>query len=107
MASSMNLHRLVRRVLTGFELIVILGWGASLAIFSVDQTLAAAKFDDWRPVGVGLIVVVIQLACAGLIGRKIRRSRDMTASGWTLVAVLGALILVPFNVYAGVVNAVG
>jgi hypothetical protein len=83
-------------------------WTLSLAVFVASKIVAAGRFGDWASaLATGTVVIVAEIGTAGVISERIRRAPAWHASGWTLLAVCTALVLVPFNLAAGFAGAGG
>jgi hypothetical protein len=90
-------------LLTGFCVLSALAWAASLIVLCVEEISNAQRLHALAPVWVGLLFATVEVVLGLLVGRRVRKSPDILASKWTVVAVVVALCLVPANVSAGAI----
>jgi len=92
----------LRKFLTGFCVLAALVWAASLVSVSVALVLASRRLGNLGPAAAALAFLGVELGGALVARWRIRKSADILASGWTVVAVVVALLLILVNVFMGV-----
>jgi hypothetical protein len=92
----------LRRLLTGFCVLAALVWAASLVFVSIALVLAARRVGNLGPVAAALTFLAIELGGALVTRWRLRKAADIMDSGWTVVAVVAALLLILVNAFMGV-----